>query len=94
MPNSVFGRALNLAVPFEAATTTGLKIQVTALPTNGNLVLSDGSTRVTVGEFLTAGQAAKACNFKPNGLAQSSHFDFDYVIPGIPPTHRSSRSTI
>src|SRR6185437_8789180 len=66
--NSVYGEALNLWVPSEEASSA--VIQVAALPTNGTVVLSDGSTRVTVGEQLTPAQAG-GLRFKPNGAAQN-----------------------
>ena len=44
--NSVYGEALNIAVPSEEASPE--TIQVTALPTNGTVVLSDGTTNVIV----------------------------------------------
>ena len=70
--NSVFGRALNITVPSEAPSS--ITLQVTALPTNGMVVLSDGSTPVSAGQSLTPAQAA-GLRFKPNGVAQSSHVD-------------------
>jgi hypothetical protein len=84
--NSVFGRALNIAVPSEAPSS--ISIAVTGLPTNGTAVLSDGSTPVSVGESLTPAEAA-GLRFKPNGVAPSSHFDFDEVNPGGARTSRS-----
>jgi hypothetical protein len=85
--NSVFGKALNIAVPSEAPSHS-VTVQVTELPTNGRVVLSDGSTPVSVGKGLTPTQAA-GLRFKPNGVAQSSHFGFAEVIPGRPPTPKT-----
>jgi hypothetical protein len=84
--NSVFGTALNLDVPSEAPSS--VNFQITALPTNGTVVLADGSTTVSVGQSLTPAQAA-GLRLKPNGVAQSSHFDLAEVIPGRPPIPRS-----
>ena len=85
--NSVFGKALNIAVPSEAPSRS-VTVQVTELPTNGTVVLSDGRTPVRVGQSLTPAQAA-GLRFKPNGVAQSSHFDFAEVIPGRPHTPKT-----
>src|SRR5262249_54808867 len=84
--NSVFGHALNINVPSEAPSS--VTFQVTGLPTNGTVVLSDGTTPVSVGESLTPAQTA-GLRDHPNGVAQNSQFDFDEVIPGQPVTHRS-----
>ena len=67
--NSVFGIALNPDVPSEAPSS--VTFQITALPTNGTVVLADGSTPVSVGQSLTPAQAA-GLRVKPNGVAQSS----------------------
>ena len=88
--NSVFGMALNISVPSEAPSI--VTFQVTGLPTNGTVVLSDGTTPVSVGQSLTPAQTA-GLRFKPNGVAQNSQFDFDEVIPGRPATHRSINIT-
>jgi hypothetical protein len=88
--NSVFGKALNIAVPSEARSPS-VTVQVTELPTNGTVVLSDGSTPIRVGQNLTLTQAA-GLRFKPNGVAQSSHFDFAEVFPGRPLLRRQSIS--
>ena len=84
--NSVFGIALNPNVPSEAPSF--VTFQITALPTNGTVVLADGSTPVSVGQSLTPAQAA-ALRLKPNGVAQSSQVDFAQVIAGLPPIPRS-----
>ncbi len=77
--NSVYGEALNLWVPSEEGSPD--TIQIMGLPTNGTVVLSDGTTRVAVGQQLTPAQAA-GLRFKPNGVAQSSHFDYKLTAPG------------
>ena len=84
--NSVFGKALDISVPSEAPSS--VTFQVTGLPTNGTVVLSDGTTPVSVDESLTPAQAA-GLRVIPNGVAQNSQFDVDEVIPGQPVTHRS-----
>lgn len=86
--NSVFGKALNIDVPSEALSST-LTIEVTGLPTNGKKVVrSDGSTQVNVGDTLTPAEAA-GLRFKGNGNGQSSHFDYDEVLPGRPHTPKT-----
>ena len=79
--NAVFGMPLDIDVPSEAPSL--FAVQVTALPTNGTVVMPDGSTPVSVGQSLTPAQAA-GLRLKPNGVAQSSQFDFKAVIPGRP----------
>src|SRR5262249_6071395 len=84
--SSVFGMPLDIIVPSEAPSPA--TFQITALPTNAAVVLADGSTPVSVGQSLTPAQAA-GLRIKPNGVAQSSHLDFNEVIPGMPSVPRS-----
>ncbi len=84
--NSVYGQALNIAVPTEEASFE--TIQITALPTNGTIVLADGTTRVVAGESLTPAQAA-GLRFKANGVAASSRLDFSIALPRLPVRHGS-----
>ena len=84
--NSVFGKALDISVPSEAPSP--VTFQVTGLPTNGTVVLPDGTTPVSMGQSLTPAQTAGLRTF-PNGVAQNSQLDLDEVIPGQPVTHRS-----
>src|SRR5262249_31578760 len=84
--NSGFGHALNISVPSEAPSS--VTFQVKGLPTNGTVVLSDGTTPVSVEQSLTPAQAA-GLRVRPNGVAQNSQFDVDEVIPGQPVIRRS-----
>lgn len=55
--NAVFGLPLDIDVPSEAPSS--LTAQVTGLPTNGTVVMSDGNTPVSVGQSLTPAQAGE-----------------------------------
>src|SRR3954454_17916939 len=81
---SLLGTPLNIPVPSE----TSSFVQITSLPANGTVVLSDGSTPVTVGESLPPAQAA-GLRFKPSGAASSSQLDFDEIAPSSSPTRWS-----
>jgi hypothetical protein len=80
--NSVFGKALNIAVPSEARSNS-VTVQVTELPTNGTVVLADGSTPISVGQNLTLKQLS-GLRFKPNpgAIPQSSLFRWNETAPG------------
>jgi hypothetical protein len=80
--NSVFGKALNIAVPSEARSNS-VTVQVTELPTNGTVVLADGSTPISVGQILTFKQLS-GLRFKPNpgAIPQSSLFRWNETTPG------------
>jgi len=84
--NSVFGKALNIWVQSEAPSSETFKI--TALPTNGRVVQSDGNTSVAAGQILNPAQAA-GLRFKANGVASTGELDFDQIVPGKAPIHRS-----
>ena len=87
--NSVFGKALNIAVPSEARSNS-VTVQVTELPTNGTVVLADGSTPISVGQNLTLKQLS-GLRFKPNpgAIPQSSLFRWNETAPGGTTTSRS-----
>ena len=80
--NSVFGKALNIAVPSEARSNS-VTVQVTELPTNGTVVLEDRSTPISVGQNLTLKQL-RGLRFKPNpgAIPQSSLFRWNETTPG------------
>jgi hypothetical protein len=84
--NAVLGIPLDINVPSEAASP--VTYQIMGLPTNGTLVLADGTTPVSAGESLTPAQTA-GLRLKPNGVAQSSSLEFAEVIPGLPSTPKS-----
>ena len=80
--NSVFGKALNIAIPSEAGSNS-VAVQVTELPTNGTVLLADGSTPIRVGQKLTLKQLS-GLRFKPNpgAIPQSSLFRWNETAPG------------
>jgi hypothetical protein len=70
--------AILIPAPSDASYTSGqLTIIVTALPSDGTVLLADGITPVEVGEILTVAQLI-ALRFRPtlNGFSQSSSFAF------------------
>ena len=75
--------AIGIRSPTDASfVSTALNARVMALPTNGTVMLSDGSTPVTLGETLTIGQLT-GLQFKPTpGVsAQSSSFTYNVTDP-------------
>ena len=78
--NSVFGTSLNISVASEAPSPE--TFQITTLPTNGSVVLSDGLTPVTTGRTLTPAQAA-GLRFKAHGAgASASQLALNQIGPG------------
>ena len=61
--NSMFGKGLGINVPSEAPSF--VTFQVAGLPTNGTVVLPDGTAPVSVGESLTPAPTAGAVAIAP-----------------------------
>jgi hypothetical protein len=75
---------IGIVAPSDASyAASQLSVKVTALPTDGAVLLSDGSTPVTVGESLTVVQLT-GLEFKPNqdSTGQSSSFAYTVSDPG------------
>jgi hypothetical protein len=74
---------INIAAPTDANfAASALSVRVTALPTDGRVVLSNGTTSVTVGESLTVAQLT-GLEFAPSNGAftQSSAFTYSVSDP-------------
>ena len=86
--SAVLGTPMNIGVPSEAPSP--LTATLTGLPSDGTVVLEDGSTPVQVGQGLSMAQLA-GLRFKPRGTPPSvpQSFAWDQGASGIPTTHKS-----
>jgi hypothetical protein len=71
---------IGIVAPSDASyAVSQLSVKVTALPTDGAVLLSDGSTPVTVGESLTVAQLT-GLEFKPNHDSTGQSSSFAYTV--------------
>jgi hypothetical protein len=72
--------AIGIPAPTDASyTSSQLTVKVTALPTDGTVVLSDGVTAVTAGETLTVAQLT-GLEFKPAASSAGQDSTFSYSV--------------
>jgi hypothetical protein len=80
--NSAFTE-IGIAAPVDASfASSALTVSVTALPTDGKVVLSDGTTQVTAGQSLTVAQLTGLGFVATAGAsAQTSTFEYNVTDP-------------
>ncbi len=79
-PANAPATAIGIPVPTDAGfTSTQLTVTVTALPSDGTVLLADGVTPVTAGEILTVAQLT-GLEFKPHASSSDQDSTFTYSV--------------